>query len=192
MKIRDYISQEHVKNEIRSRFNYNKNTGELTWAFRDESIKRNVYFNKTFKGKVVGSLRTDKTGYTAVMVPLEVFGKRFSLIAARVCWLVETGDWPKNTIDHINGDSTDNRWSNLRDVTQGVNNANKRVYKRNSVGFKGVNKHHGKYWARVSYNKTTHTLGHYNTPEEAAHAYDNKALELWGDKAVLNFPVDKE
>jgi hypothetical protein len=35
-------------------------------------------------------------------------------------------------------------------------------------------------------------LGSYETPEEAAKAYDKKAIELHGEFAYLNFPKDKK
>lgn len=75
----------------------------------------------------------------------------------------------------------------------------KRRLKRRRVGtsgFRGVaespyKKTH-KFIARINYNKKYKYLGTYNTKEEAAYAYDRKALELHGDKAILNFPELKE
>lgn len=131
MKAKDYLNQPHVKEEIRSRFNYNPETGELTWAARDESIKQNAYFNENFAGMPVGKIRKDsRDGYVSVVLQIEIFGRLMTLVAARICWLVVTGDWPKHTIDHIDRDGTNNKWENLRDVTQGENNKNKSPYKK--------------------------------------------------------------
>lgn len=183
MNGKDYIKLPHIKEEIRSRFDYNPEKGELTWAYRDENFK---YFNEHVAGKVVGTVYAHyKHGYKGKRVALEVFRKKLTLTTARVCWLVQTGDWPEHTIDHINRDSTDDRWENLRDVTQSVNNWNKNGYKiRDGSLYKGVTKRDNRYHTYVQGKY----IGSYATPEEAARAYDKKALELWGDRAVLNFP----
>lgn len=128
MKTKDYVSQDPIKREVKSRFIYNNETGSLTWAYRDD----NTFFNKNFAGKEVGYIVKQKDGYVYKIVALEVFGKRINLIVARVCWLCETGDWPEHTIDHINRNSLDNRLENLRDVTQAINNSNKSAYKKKS------------------------------------------------------------
>ena len=186
MNGKEYIKLPHIKEEIRSRFDYNPEKGELTWAYRDENFK---YFNEHVAGKVVGTVYAHyKHGYKGKRVALEVFRKKLTLTTARVCWLVQTGDWPEHTIDHINRDSTDDRWENLRDVTQSVNNWNKNGYKiRDGSLYKGVTKRDNRYYTYVQGKYT----GSYATPEEAARAYDKKALELWGDRAVLNFPLDE-
>ena len=117
-------------------------------------------------------------------------GKLRVAFVHRVVWLLNNGDWPKYTIDHIDGDSLNNNIENLRDVTIGENNKNKKMYSKNKTGFKGVREEKGRYRAQITCFSKTYYLGYHDTPEDAARAYDKKAKELLGDKAILNFPEE--
>ncbi|CAB4124867.1 HNH nuclease [uncultured Caudovirales phage] len=174
-----------IKLLVKERINYDPTTGKLTWKERDGE----PWFNENKAGKQCGNIYTSKKdGYTHHRVILESSGERVHLGAARIAWLLMTGDWPKHTIDHKNRISIDHRWDNLSDVTQKVNNNNKGPYKSNRTGFCGVSNHNGKYWARFSHEGKTHLLGHFEDPVKAAKAYDKKAKEVLGDAARLNFP----
>ena len=58
-------------------------------------------------------------------------------------------------------------------------------------GFKGVRKKFYKYESYIYKNGKALYIGMFNTPEEAAKAYDQKAFKLYGNKAILNFPEFK-
>jgi len=45
-----------------------------------------------------------------------------------------------------------------------------------------------KWKAVIAYRKTSYNLGYFSTEEDAARAYDEKAIELYGENARLNFP----
>lgn len=92
--------------------------------------------------------------------------------------------------DHINGDGLDNRRSNLRSATSRQNKMNCRVRKDSKTGFKGVTSQRGGrgFTARIQANGKRQTLGWFHSAEEAAHAYDAAAQELYGEFAWLNFP----
>ena len=128
MNTKEFLTQDWVKREVINRLNYDPETGSLTWASRDCK-----FFDKERVGKEVGYVFV-KDGYINKTLHMEIKGKKVVVVVARLCWLVQTGDWPKHTIDHIDRDTLNNKWDNLRDVTQSVNNQNKsRVYKKRTT-----------------------------------------------------------
>jgi HNH endonuclease len=88
--------------------------------------------------------------------------------AHRVCWAIHYGEWPRHEIDHINGDTSDNRMSNLRDTTQ--NQRNKCIDPRNRSGVCGVSKEKGKWRARISHGGKWLHLGFFADFADAVKA----------------------
>lgn len=86
-------------------------------------------------------------------------------------------------VDHISGDTLDNRKQNLRICThtQNMQNVKRRI--NNRTGYKGVDykKDHKKYEARINVNKKCIRLGYYNTPEEAHDAYCEASKKYHGE-----------
>lgn len=100
-------------------------------------------------------------------------------LAHRVIWLMQTGEWPSGTIDHINGIKTDNRWVNLRDITHAQNGQNVRNARRNSSsGLLGAFPKRGKWFSSIKTNSKPIYLGTFNTAEEAHAAYLAAKMEL--------------
>lgn len=93
-------------------------------------------------------------------------------------------------VDHINSDTLDNRRTNLRLASPSENLRNRGKNRNNTSGFKGVScfKRTGRWHARIWANGKCHHLGYYDTPEDAAHAYDIAARKVHGKFARLNFP----
>jgi hypothetical protein len=91
-------------------------------------------------------------------------------------------------VDHANGDTLDNRRSNLRVCTYSQNACNQ-VNRRDAVtGFRGVHIHGNRFRASITVHGQPTRLGSYQTAEEAARAYDEAAIRLHGEFATLNFP----
>jgi len=105
---------------------------------------------------------------------------------------------PDNTeVDHINDegqtDGLDNRRRNLRICLHSENQRNRGKQQNNTSGFKGVSYHvRGKRWyAQIQVNSKKIHVGYYDTPEEAARAYDKAAKQYFGEFTWLNFPDKK-
>ncbi len=92
-----------------------------------------------------------------------IFGRQ--ALAHRVIWKLVTGDDP-DTIDHINGIKHDNRFSNLRSVSQSTNCKNKATYSNNASGVPGVTATHWNKW-KVQIGNPPLYLGIFETFEEA-------------------------
>ena len=91
-------------------------------------------------------------------------------------------------VDHINGNTMDNRKCNLQLVTEQQNAAKGKLYSANKSGYRGVTWHMaGSKWrTQITVNGRSIHLGIYDTKEEAALAYNEAALKHFGNFASLN------
>ncbi len=95
-------------------------------------------------------------------------------------------------IDHIDGDGLNNCRSNLRICTRQENLRNQRKRAGCSSRFKGVSRYpsaSSPWQSVIVFNYKNITLGKFRTEEEAARAYDEAALRLFGSFGRLNFPA---
>lgn len=91
--------------------------------------------------------------------------------------------------DHIDRNKLNNQKSNLRLCTQSQNCANRPILKKESTKFKGIQwmKSINKWRAKITFNSRQIHIGVFSNEVDAAKAYDKKALECFGEFAVLNF-----
>ena len=144
------IAQLPSAQRLRALLNYHPLTGVLTWRA---------------SGREAGWVASiDKARYYRHMVRVDAR----AFISARLIWCWVTGGWPTDEIDHINGVSTDNRATNLREVTGAENHRNMKQYKNNTSGVVGAFLHrNGRWRAYISINRVRKHLGYFDTKEEA-------------------------
>lgn len=96
--------------------------------------------------------------------------------------------------DHIDGDSLNNRISNLRIATATENKRNRLKYGGTSSRYKGVciDNDRGLWQVGISVNGKRKALGRFASEEDAARAYDAAAKLHYGKFARLNFPEEHE
>lgn len=89
---------------------------------------------------------------------------------------------PRLECDHLNGNSLDNRRSNLRIVTRQQNILNRGMQKNNTSGYRGVsfNKKSGKWIAAIKNEGKLRIVGYYETKELAAVSYNTEAKRMFG------------
>ena len=98
-------------------------------------------------------------------------GINYRLHAAhRLAWLYVYGKLPTTDIDHIDGDKTNNRIANLREVTESENGQNMRLSKANKTGHKNVwfDTRAQRYVAYLTIRGRRITLGTFVSLAEAA------------------------
>ena len=154
--------------ELKARFSYNPDTGEITNKVRSHKAQAGA-----------DATCAHKEGYRSVCCSCR------KMLAHRVAWVMTHGEWPAEMIDHINGNRSDNRLSNLRQATRSQNLTNTKLNSRNSSGFRGVSWSSSKQkWdARIRSVNKLRLLGRFKTKEEAVAAYAAASTELHGEFA---------
>lgn len=85
-------------------------------------------------------------------------------------------------MDHINGNTMDNRKQNLRETTRQKNMINIKTPRSNKTGHKGIYKTaNGKFQARIHINKKTVYLGVYEIYEDAVRVREAAEIEYYGE-----------
>ena len=159
------LSAEYVK----SRLSYDPNTGIFVWKNSGSPVQRRC-------GMAAGS---SVNGYVRIVL------EKRSYAAHRLAWLVMTGKWPSDLVDHKNMIPSDNRWSNLREASNSQNLANASAHKNNISGLKGVysRKRFKKWVAQIKVGGKAKYLGSFENKEDAAAAYFNAAKKYHGEFA---------
>lgn len=120
---------------------------------------------------------TNSNGY----IVLSIKGRQWQ--AHRIIWFMMMGTWPDFNIDHENTIPTDNTWTNLREATDGQNNANRKVSSKNKLGIKGVSKVGKRFKAYIRIGGVLTHLGYHDTAQEASNAYAEAAKIVHGEFA---------
>ena len=145
--------------------NYNPDTGIITW------VKMLSKFSNNLIGQETGCY---SRGYKVMRI------NGINHLSHRIAFLIHYGYMPRS-IDHINGVKDDNRALNLRECTLKENNRNCGMRSTNTTGYKGVSKSknknltNDKWIAMIGTDDGPLYLGIFNSPREAALAYDEAA-----------------
>lgn len=140
-----------------------------------------LYMKKSVGSRSKGSkVGTVSRGYSLVQIE----GTLYKL--HRVIYKMHHGTCPQY-IDHIDGNPLNNKIENLRASDKYKNQWNTRP-RAGSSKYKGVSliKKSGKWAAKITYMLKEYRLGTFDREIEAAKAYNNKAIELYGEHAKIN------
>lgn len=157
--------------EINRRLHVDIETGVCIW-------KDATKHHRALVGREAGSARTQQhTGKSYWVIKINGIPYKRSQIVLTVA----TGQWPADTVDHIDGDSLNDRASNLRHatVTQNAWNHKRRAKKADTP--MGVRKlKSGRFQARIAVNKQQQIIGVFDTVQAAEAAYQQARKENFG------------
>ena len=140
------------REEVVRLLDYDEFTGIFTWKTRP---------NRRIKvGSEAGTVKVDRNGKSYRYV--QVNGRKY--YCHRLAWLILTGEFPEDQIDHIDGNGLSNASSNLRAVSNAENGKNQRKPVTNTSGVIGVHwyKPYAKWMAYIKLNGRRKHLGYFD------------------------------
>ena len=147
-----------IESKLSEVLRYELETGLLFWT--DKA-------HKSVKNKRAGT--PNHLGYIIVLFK----GKPY--YAHRLAWFLTHGVWPNQMIDHIDGNTSNNVLSNLRNVDNKANQYNRHKARVDSKSeLMGASPFRDKWRAQIKRNGIIKYLGLYNTAFEAHGAYQQE------------------
>ena len=146
------LTQDALKSVVR----YDKETGDFYRLKSDGRVKAGLVKQKPCR-----------RGYLI----MRIYGIKYKM--HRLAWLYVYGEFPVGVIDHIDGDTENNKISNLRECSQRENCQNTSKKSIAKSGLKGVysTTQENLWRSKIVVNRKRIDLGCYKTPEEAHEAY---------------------
>lgn len=158
---------------LRNALDYDPLTGKLRWKARSidqfkagnaSAAQKCSRWNGRFAGELAFTAQTSNGYFTGML-------DRRQMLAHRVIWVLVHGEWPADQIDHINGNPSDNRISNLRVVDDLENRRNQKMNSRNTSGVPGVSRCKDSRWeAHIGVKGQKVHLGHFSSFDAACKA----------------------
>ena len=175
------MQKEITKELLWTLLDYDSATGDLTWKERSLEL-----FNHLPENLAKATCATFNTSYagTPALNSLAACGYKVGAIfsvkyyAHRVIWFMFNGEWPK-VIDHENGNPSDNRWVNLRNVSLQENSKNISKPKTNTTGHVNIRSKKGRstFEVQIKINNRSKQVGTFKTIDEAIKARDMAWIE---------------
>ena len=152
--------------KLRSLLHYDHETGTFTWNAREADCEAGYFSGSQIMIAIDGEIH----------------------VASRLAWLYMTGRWPKDQIDHIDRNPSNNRWCNLREATHAQNMKNRKLHKSNTSGYIGVSRH-GRFWrVQLTTDGVRERVNGIESSVVASWIRDIMAIKQHDEFASLNHP----
>jgi hypothetical protein len=157
---------------VRSELTYDNVSGKFAWK-------------KSKKGRRYSVGTVSNKGYLIIRLNDDRY------LAHRLAWLYVHGVATDGELDHINGNTLDNRLINLREVSHSQNLMNSKIRSDNSTGYRGIcwDNQKLKWKVQISRKGSNRLQRHFVTLAEAVKFYEKTASEMFGEFSPM-LPVD--
>lgn len=153
--------------------NYDPETGLFRW--------RIAVSNSVKIGAIAGSV--DNNGYRRMCID----GRR-NYLAHRLAWFYVHGEWPTESLDHIDCNKINNAIANLRPASTAENLRNRGKNRNNKSGYKGVcfDRRDQRWRATIRVDRKLKHIGYFKDPADAHRAYEAAAAKYHGQFARIS------
>jgi hypothetical protein len=177
--LRSVTTSENAHNRIKSPYTSSKYSGV---SYHNIAKCWRTHINKDNRRYYIGSYKTEDSAAVAFNeAATKFYGNK-----ARLNIIGESSVKQKNKI-FVNKEVVEENQNHYNNqITDMLSNIVLNEKRKQSSKYRGVVKYNIKWIAQINYKKTHYYLGIYDDVNEAARAYNKKAKELLGDKAILN------